>query len=356
MAQARPGEPIEVGGAKIPPGEQRTINLPVARLYTHTEMNMPVHVMHGRRSGPCLFVCAALHGDEILGVEIIRRLLRRNDVRRLKGTLLAVPVVNVFGFVSHSRYLPDRRDLNRFFPGRAKGSLASRLAEIFMEEIVQPATHGIDLHTGANHRTNLPQIRASLEDEATAELARAFGTPVIIDARMRDGSLRQAVMEQNKPMLVFEAGEVLRFDELSIRYGLNGILAVMRHLDMLPKRRRPERASSPLVARSTRWVRAPHSGILESLVGLGDMVIEGQLMGRITDPLGEAEVTVPAPVNGLVIGRLCLPLVHRGDALFNVACPGDEPIPEDTTDLLEEVADFHRSALALPAEPPFSPG
>ena len=182
---------LKIAGKQLATGRRRTINIPVARLYTHTEMTMPVHVLRGKKDGPCLFVCAAIHGDEIIGVEIIRRMLKLKILQRLRGTLIAVPVVNVYGFINHTRYLPDRRDLNRFFPGSQKGSLTSRLADIFMQEIVANSTHGIDLHAGSHHRINLPHIRACVDNAETQKLALAFGAPVILNANLRDGSLRQ---------------------------------------------------------------------------------------------------------------------------------------------------------------------
>ena len=186
---------ITIAGTRVKPGQQTTISVPVARLYTHTEMAMPVHVTHGRREGPRLFVSGAIHGDEIIGTEIIRRLMKLKRLRSIRGTLLAVPVVNVYGFLQHSRYSPDRRDLNRFFPGSEKGSLTSQLAGTVMEEVIQGCTHGIDLHAGSNHRANLPQIRAAIDDPETLRLARAFKVPVIINARLREGSLRHAAAE-----------------------------------------------------------------------------------------------------------------------------------------------------------------
>ena len=224
---------LTVAGVKIKPGGRITTQIPVARLYTHTEMTMPVHVVHGRREGPRLFVCGAIHGDEIVGTEIIRRLMQRKRLKSLRGTLLATPVVNVYGFLQHSRYSPDRRDLNRFFPGSEKGSLTSQLAGTFMEEVVRGSTHGIDLHAGSNYRSNLPQVRAAIDDPETLRLAKAFKVPVIINAKTRDGSLRHAASESGVTMLLYEAGEALRFDEVAIRAGVRGVMAVMQALGML---------------------------------------------------------------------------------------------------------------------------
>ena len=309
---------ITIGGTTVRPGQRATISLPIADLYTGTSISMPVKVVCGRRAGPVLFVCAAIHGDELNGVEIIRRLLKRRLLRSLQGTLIAVPVVNVHGFLDQSRYLPDRRDLNRSFPGSVKGSLASRMANTFVKEIVSRAEYGIDLHTGAINRSNLPQIRADLDDERNLELARVFGAPVVIDAAVRDGSLRQCAAERSLPLLVYEAGEALRFHDLSIRAGLRGIFNVMRHLGMLPPGT-SKKIITPVVANTTSWVRAPASGILSHKAALGSKVAEGERLAVVGDPLGEGEASVIAPFDGIVIGRSNLPLAHEGDALFNIA-------------------------------------
>jgi len=312
-------EPITIGGTTVLPGKRARIDIPIGRRATGADVMLPVEVVNGRRPGPRLFVCAAVHGDEINGIEIIRRVLRRKLVSRLRGTLIAVPVVNLFGFVGLSRYLPDRRDLNRSFPGSATGSLAARIAHIFLREIVGNATHGIDLHTGAVHRSNLPQIRACLDHAETERLARAFGVPVVLNANLRDGSLRQAVYEKEVPMLLFEGGEALRFDESVIRAGTNGVLSVMRALEMLPTRSAAAQSREPFIARSSHWVRAPQSGILRARAALGVAVKQGDRLAFIADPLGSDENPVVAPHAGVVIGRSELPIVNEGDAIFHVA-------------------------------------
>jgi predicted deacylase len=309
---------ITIGETTVNPGQRASINLPVADLYTGTSLSMPVKVICGRRAGPVLFVSAAIHGDELNGVEIIRSLLKRKALRSIRGTLIAVPVVNVHGFLDQSRYLPDRRDLNRSFPGSAKGSIAARLANTFITEIVSKAEYGIDLHTGAINRSNLPQIRANVDDETTLGLAKAFGAPVILNSTIRDGSLRACAAERGFPMLIYEAGEALRFDELSIRAGLSGVIKVMRFLGMLPEIN-ARQSITPVVADSTSWVRAPVSGIVSRRVRLGTRVIEGQTLAIVGDPLGQAESAVLAPFDGIVICRSNLPLAHEGDALFHVA-------------------------------------
>ena len=311
-------EAITIGDVEVLPGQRRIVELPIADLYTGTSLSMPVYVICGRQAGPVLFVSAAIHGDELNGVEIVRRLLKRKALKSLRGTLLAVAVVNVHGFLLQSRYLPDRRDLNRSFPGSAKGSIAARMANVFMKQVVSRADYGIDLHTGAINRANVPQIRADLDDENTRELAHAFGVPVIIDAELREGSLRACAQAQGLPTLTYEAGEALRFDELCIRAGLRGIVRVMRHVGMLPDGKKPPQVR-PVVANATSWVRAPASGIVSSSVDLGSRVVAGQQLAMIGDPLGDYEEAVTAPFDGIVIGQSSLPLAHEGDALFNVA-------------------------------------
>lgn len=310
---------IQINGYTIQPGHQLMIDLPVAHLYTHTPIELPVHVINGKKAGPRLFVSAAIHGDELNGVEIIRRLLKQPGLTNLRGALIAIPIVNVFGLLNHSRYLPDRRDLNRSFPGSETGSMAARLAHIFMDEIVAHCTHGIDLHTAAYHRDNLPQIRANLDNPETTRLAQAFGVPVVLNSTLRDNSLREAAAEKGISMLLYEAGEALRFDEVAIKAGVQGILSVMRALDMLPSSRRRKPHYEPFIAHSSQWVRAPHGGILRMTTALGRWVKKNDLLGIISDPFGQEEIDVTATHGGIIIGLTRLPLVNEGDALFHIA-------------------------------------
>jgi predicted deacylase len=331
--------PFTLGGTEVAGGERTTIELPMARLYTHSKITLPVHVVHGRQAGPTLFVSAAIHGDEINGVEIIRRLLHHKAMTRLKGTLLAVPVVNPYGFIQRSRYLPDRRDLNRSFPGTPKGSLAGRIAHLFMQEIVCRSSHGIDIHTGSNYRSNLPQIRTSLDNQENLRLAKAFGTPMIIHSETRDGSLREAVADLGIPVLLYEAGEALYFNESAIRSGVRGVFNVMRAIGMLPADRK-KLCQVPLISRKTSWVRASRSGVFFKQATLGTLVRKGERLGLINDPLGDQEENICAPFTGVVIGQLTLPLVHEGDALVNLAHVDDlseaEEVLDDYTSTLTE--------------------
>lgn len=334
---------FRINGVSIAPGQRLTIDLPVTKLYTHTEMGMPVHVIRGKRPGPRLFICAAIHGDELNGVEIIRRLLRSPRLNAIRGTLIAIPIVNVHGLLQHSRYLPDRRDLNRSFPGSERGSLAARLAHLFMTEIVEKCTHGIDLHTGAVHRSNLPHIRANLDDAETTRLAQEFHVPLLLNSNLHDGSLRQLAAERGMPMLLYEGGEGLRFDEVAIRAGERGIISVMRALGMLPALKKRRRQAAPVVARSSYWVRAPVSGIFRPLVKLGGRVKRDGLLGVVTDPFGDREEEVLAAMSGIVLGRSNLPLANEGDGLFHVARVHR---PDDVAAQVEEFQEFHQPGIS----------
>lgn len=309
-----------INGLSIAPGSNLLVDIPLPPLYTHSPMTMPVHVIHAKKPGPRLFVSAAIHGDELNGLEIVRRLLKQPILNRMRGSLIAIPMVNVYGVIHHSRYFPDRRDLNRSFPGSPKGSMAGRVADLFMNEIVAKCTHGIDLHTGAIHRSNLPQIRGNLDDDKTLELAKAFNVPVLINANLRDGSLRESAANQGIPMLLYEAGEALRFDEVSIRAGVQGIISVMRQLAMLPARKKTTKQQRELfIARSSSWVRAPASGIFRTIKPLGAHINKNEILGMISDPISNTEFEVNSPYTGLVIGRSELPLVYEGEAVYHVA-------------------------------------
>ncbi len=312
------GSNLEIGGVLIKKGERKKIQIAVSHLYDGTDLSFPVEVIRGKEDGPTLFISAAIHGDEVNGTEIISRILKNRTLKKIKGTLIAVPIVNVFGFNMLSRYLPDRRDLNRSFPGSKNGSLASRLANIFMKEIVKKCTHGIDLHTGAIHRTNLPQIRACIEDTETKQLAFEFGVPVVLNSNIRDGSLREAARRRNIPMLLFEGGEALRFDEKIIQIGVQGCLSVMQSIGMLAKKKHVKRREV-FVSWESQWLRSPVSGLVQTLKNVGAHVKEGELLGVVTNQFGKAGGKIVAPLEGIIIGQLQLPLVNGGDALYHIA-------------------------------------
>jgi predicted deacylase len=309
---------IEIAGVTIEPGKRQRLEIPVAHLPTQTPISLPVIVVNGKKAGPILWLSAAIHGDEINGVEIIRQVLEKIKPKKLCGTLITVPIVNVFGFIEQSRYLPDRRDLNRSFPGSPHGSLASRLAYLFMTEIVSRCTHGIDLHTAAIPRINLPQIRANLKDEETYRFAKVFGAPAIVHATTRDGSLRQAATKKGIPILLYEAGEALRFDPQAIQIGVDGILRAMDYLEMYPLAFAAPEVETVEVF-ETKWVRASRSGIFHLNVKLGDRVEKKQLLGIITDAFGETSTKVRASETGIAIGHTQNPLVNQGDGVVHLA-------------------------------------
>jgi hypothetical protein len=286
-------------------------------LYTHVPVEMPVWVINGRRAGPRLFISAAIHGDELNGIEIIRRVQDQVEPAELAGTILAVPVVNVFGFVIQSRYLPDRRDLNRSFPGSARGSLAARLANLFMTEVVEHCAVGIDLHTGSDARKNLPQIRGDLEDRETLRLATAFAAPVMMNSRVRDGSLRGAATARGHPVLLYEAGEALRFDQDAISVGVDGVMRTLQALGMVDSA--PVAPRVPYQATHSSWVRARRAGLARVQVELGDQVRRGQTLAVISDPHGKGEARIAAPFEGIVIATLQNPIVSQGDAIAHIA-------------------------------------
>ncbi len=316
-------ESFAIGNVRVRAGSTKEVELPITRLVTGGDVSLPVRVVHGREPGPTVWVNAAIHGDEVLGVEVIREALATLSARTFRGTLVAVPVVNVLGFMTGDRYLPDRRDLNRSFPGSARGSLASRIAHLFMTEVVAKCEVGIDLHTAADRRTNLPQIRADLDDPRTRELAEAFGAPVMLHARLRDGSLRQAGRDRGATVLLYEAGEALRFEEEPIAVGVRGVRRVLAALGMVDPDPLPDGAAEPVSveARSSGWVRARGTGILHMEVHLGDRVEEGQRLGGLSDTFGRRVRLVHADRPGIVIGMTRAPIVNARDALVPIPTP-----------------------------------
>lgn len=318
MSKAESDEAFRIGDVEVAPGERKYFEIPLAKLPTGSQLALPVCALNGIRPGPSIWLSAAVHGDEINGVDIIRRVLEKLQPRDLAGRLLAVPIVNVFGFINQSRYLPDRRDLNRSFPGSRRGSLAARIAHLFMAEIVDRCAFGIDLHTGSNFRTNLPQIRADLADSETRRLARAFRAPVLVASAPRHGTMREAAQNRGVRILLYEGGEAQNFNRTPIRVGVTGVLNVLHALDMIA----PPEPPAPVEVfegAGSEWARAGRGGILHLDVRLGEAVAEGQVLGAISDTFGRSPGRVRSPVSGVVIGHTTNPLVNRGDAVVHVA-------------------------------------
>ncbi len=340
------GSSFIIGGIDIPPGQRKSVEFEVAKLYTHSPLSLTAEIIHGKKPGPVLMINAAIHGDELNGVEVVRQCLESINPATLKGTIIAIPVVNVFGFIHKSRYLPDRRDLNRCFPGSERGSIAGRMAFQIFEQIVRRCTHIIDLHTAAIYRTNLPQIRANLSNPITNEMSLAFGTPVIIDAALREGSLRSEAENIGIPVITYEAGEALRFEPYAINAGVQGVKRVMQYLGMIRNSKRKSNVE-PVIARSTRWVRAEADGILRSHVALGQRVNANQSLATISSPHGSEEVQVFAPQGGIVIGQQTLPLVNEGDAIYHIAFfeEPDKMVEKQVENYLDEVTDDQNNEL-----------
>lgn len=313
--------PLVINGTRIEAGSRRVVDIPLPSLYGSSAIGLRVHVIRGRKDGPTLCVTAAIHGDEVNGVEIVRRILGRKSYRNLCGTLIAVPIANPYGFLYQDRYLMDRRDLNRSFPGSKSGSLAARLAYTIAQELIQPAQYHIDLHSGSLHRTNLPQIRVSDEGGVVEELGRVFDSPVMLIAKERESSLRSVARSLGVHSILYEGGEAHRFDELTISVGVRGVLKVMQHLGMLAGRKSVDllAKSRSSLTHSSYWVRSPHSGVFRHIRGLGKRVKKGDVIGVVGDPTGPENHTLCAPSAGIVIGLNRLPLVHEGQALFHIA-------------------------------------
>ena len=332
-----PRAEFELGGVKIPRGVNITVNIDLPKLY-NTPTQLPVRVIRGKKEGPAVFISAAIHGDELNGIEIIRRFRKLSILKRLRGTIILVPIVNVYGVMTLSRYMPDRRDLNRSFPGSIKGSLASRIAKIFFDEIVSKCDFGIDLHTAAIHKSNLPQVRTNINNEFTLGLAKVFGAPVVLHSELRDGSLRSFASENGIPVLLYEAGEALRFDETSIRIGVKGIINVLRMQSMLPKKEDSKRKKTPIITKTSSWIRSNESGILRTIKALGETVLKDDVIAYIDEPLGDESFELRATHDGVIIGKSAIPLVQEGDAVFHIAKSGNLDVAEDKIEYFQEDA------------------
>lgn len=328
-----PRESFEIGPVRVRPGQHKSLALPITRLVTGADVDLPIRVMHGKEDGPTIWVNAAIHGDEVVGIEVIRQVMAGLDPKKLRGTLIAMPIVNVLGFMNKSRYLPDRRDLNRSFPGSQRGSLASRIAHLMMTEVISKCSVGIDLHTGADRRTNLPQIRADLEDDETRTLAEAFAAPVMLNAKLRDGSLRAAAREAGAKVLLYEAGEGWRMDDFAVEAGVAGVRRVLTYLDMTD----PLEDDTPpavVACESSGWVRARGTGIMHLETKLGEQVDMGDRLGGLFDSFGKRVRLIHADRTGIIIGRSEAPLVNSGDAVVHIADhESTEPTPVEPVEV-----------------------
>jgi predicted deacylase len=305
-----------INGVEIRKGEEKRIEVNIAKLPSHSSIDIAITVSRSLQRGPILLLMGGLHGDEINGIEIVRRIIERGLHRPVKGTVICIPILNIYGFIHFSRFVPDGKDVNRSFPGNRNGSLAARVAYYLMKDIIPLINYGVDFHTGGADRSNYPQVRCILNDPINEELANAFHAPFTLHSKYRPKSLRQSAAKLGKKILVFEGGESSRFDEFSIEQGIQGTKRLMHHLGMHST---SDPATIPnKIVKNSSWVRAKNSGVFLSSLKYGDKVQKGKVLGSINDPLGDYKLMVKSSVNGYVIGLNHNPIVHQGDALMHI--------------------------------------
>jgi uncharacterized protein len=317
-SQSQSQNPVSISGIPVAPGETREIYLKVSESYLAGGVHVPVTVINGHSPGPTAFVMAAVHGDEINGVDIVRRLIFDIDHEKLCGAVIAVPVVNIPGFLAQSRYLPYHRDLNRFFPGKRGGNNAERIAARIFNEIVLKCDFGIDLHTAADGRLNLPHVRGDMSHPKVRVLARAFGATVLMNQLGVKGSLRKEATERGCPTILFEAGETGKFSSRVSQAGLDGVLNVFSAMGMWPSHER-KKPPFQVIVKASEWVRAEKGGILALSVKPGDLIYEGDLVGSILNPFGKTVTQIRSPYNGIVVGVTTAPLTIPGTGVVHLA-------------------------------------
>jgi uncharacterized protein len=307
---------IIINGIRVRPGQSLNIEIAIARLPTHTLIDLPIFIRRAKADGPCVLISGGVHGDEINGIVTVKRMLEENLFIPIRGTLIYIPLVNVYGFLSNTRTFPDGRDLNRSFPGNAKGSLASQIAHILTHQIIPLIDYGVDFHTGGRMLTNYPQIRVDFKDTKGLELAEVFGAPFIINSPHIDRSFRKEAYKYNKHILVYEGGESMRLDNASVEEAIAGTRRLLHHLEMIEDKDPRPKESRKLEESS--WLRARVSGIFTPTVNIGESVRKGQMLAKISDPYGQVKVPVKSVANGYVVGLNNLPVINAGDALFHI--------------------------------------
>ncbi len=312
-------DPGDWGDVTIAPGERRAVSITVSESYSGATIRTPVYVWRGEAPGPTVFVSAAVHGDEINGTGAIREIITGEPFRLRAGTLLMSPVVNMLGFERHSRYMPDRRDLNRCFPGSESGSLSSRLARAYFDQVVRRCDYGIDLHTAAVRRTNFPNVRADMTDPRVAEWARAFGAEILVAGKGPRGSLRRGACSAGVPTFILEAGEVWRVEPAVVEYAVEGVRSCLAHLGMIEGEAR--KPAYRVEMDSTRWVRAMHGGFLQFHTSPGELVEKGQPIATSASLTGQEHDVIVAPRDGIVLGMTTMPSVAPGDPVCHLAFP-----------------------------------
>lgn len=317
MAIERENKTININGEAVAPGQSKLVQINIARLPTGTLIHIPVHVFNAKKAGPTVLVQAGLHGDEINGVETVRRMLQDDLFNIKKGAVIVVPILNVFGFIHFSRDVPDGKDVNRSFPGSKAGSLASRIAHTYTSQILPQVDFGIDLHTGGGQRHNFPQVRYTQEDVESKKLAETFNAPFYFASRLIAGSFRKTAFGMDIPTIVYEAGESMRFDENSICCGIQGVQNVLGELGMLSKKTTSVKKET-IALEKTRWIRASRAGMFIPQLENGGLITKGQILGLITDTDAKKSKKIKAPFDGYVFCVNHQAVVNQGDALFRL--------------------------------------
>ena len=314
---------IEILGQTIAKGKGALVNLDIAKLHTRTKIQVPIIIERGKEDGPTLLVTGGIHGNEINGIEIVRQLVAKKYNKPECGTVICIPVVNVFGFLNQKRQFPDGRDLNRVFPGSPRGSLASRFAYHIIKEIVPLADYCIDYHTGGDSRFNMPQVRVGGEDAETLALAKVFNPPFIIQSARREKSFRETLYKLDKKVLLFEGGKSIHIDKVVTQMGMAGALRIMQHLGMRQFGKEIDelvvKDAEPVLLHNTQWIRAKYSGMFHPFVDLGKKVSKGDELGSISGPFGYFERKIKAPHTGYLICINEAPIVTQGDAIFHIS-------------------------------------
>lgn len=322
MAKAK-AKKITIDGVDVMPGERKVINLNIARLVSGTKIDLPVFVYRSRKAGPTILLSGGLHGDEVNGIETIRRMIRNKEFNKLKcGSIIAIPVLNIYGFLNFSREVPDGKDVNRFFPGNKTGSLASRVAHNITNKILKEVDFGIDFHTGGANRYNYPQCRYAPRDERAREIADIFNAPISLSAKLINGSLRKQAYEMGTTIVVFEGGESMRLNESAVRSGIEGTRKVLKHFGLISEAKGIEKTVNCI---ESTWIRARRAGLFKPLFTSGEFVKKGDTLAKICDPFGTSEINIKAPKDGIIIGHSNAPVVNQGDALFHLGIC-EEPV------------------------------
>lgn len=318
MSSQNKNKRIVILGQEIIPGKHYELNLSVAKLHSSTPVQIPIHVVRAKEDGPTIVLMAGMHGDEINGIEIIRRIIRKKLNHPMKGTVICIPIFNIFGFLNLKRELPDGRDLNRSFPGTPNGSLASQFAYQFMKEIAPIVDIIIDFHTGAALRNNYPQVRCDFDDKESVEIAKVFNAPIILDSNLIPKTIREAIQKLGKKYLLFEGGKANSIEENIVEEGINGAKRVLGYFGMRTFKIDISLDREPRFIVDSKWIRATHSGLFLPQITNGSSVKKGDTLGIVMDPFGKIERKIKASKAAVVICVNEAPIVYKGDAILHI--------------------------------------